>query len=308
MAPRGHSTTLASIPIATALLVAIGMARVAPIAAGPVRTIAITATDEGFDPKRITAGPMEPLTIELINGSSRELDLVFELEDGRVERMPPIPPRGAGEIAFDAPVEAGIYAFYSALPGTGEAGYLGALVVGDVETIVVEGFNFAYSPDILRVNAGKWVNIAFTSTNGFHDLVFWLEGGRVEASARVTTGATTYITFRAPELAATYAFFCSVSDHRDFGMEGRLIVEDAETIPTATATASGESTVTPTDGSGRTPTATGTPVVPPVATTTPATSATPATGTPIATLEPTAAPLASSIFLPISHRGGAHHQ
>ena len=199
-----------------------------------MRAVSVTATAEGFSPNRITADPGEAMTIELTNSSDRALDLIVELADGRVARMLPVPIGGKDTLPFDAPAEAGIYAFYAAVPGGREAGYTGAIVVGEVDVIAVEGFNFAFSPDILRVMAGEWVNIVFTSTNGFHDIVFWLDGERIAASARIGTGATTYLTFRAPELSGAYDYFCSVGTHRESGMEGTLFVDEPVKTPTAT--------------------------------------------------------------------------
>lgn len=87
-------------------------------------------------------------------------------------------------------------------------------------TYTVTGNNFAFAPSTLNVKAGQKVNIVFVNSEGFHDFV--IDG--VTATQQIQSGATETISFTAPE-AGSYEYYCSVGQHRAFGMKGTLVVE-----------------------------------------------------------------------------------
>lgn len=89
------------------------------------------------------------------------------------------------------------------------------------QVIDLDGFNFGYSMDEIRVSEGDTVTINLTSTDGFHD---WVVDEFDAATERVRDGETTSVTFVA-DTAGTYEFYCSVGNHRAEGMVGTLIVE-----------------------------------------------------------------------------------
>jgi len=242
---RDRSTLPLLISTVVALVLGAWALRSGPsVWADTQRGIDIIATLDGFDVRRIAADPGETLEIELTNASLGSHDIVFELEAGRIERLDS--PIGLGRsetLTFDAPAEDGFYVYYSSVGDARERGYSGVLVVGDVDTVTVNGFNYAFEPDMLNAEAGAWLDIVFSSTDGFHDMVFVLEGDRIEASERVSTGGSTNLTFKAPETAGRYVYYCSVGRHRELGMEGSLVVSDGATatevpteVPTSTPT------------------------------------------------------------------------
>jgi plastocyanin len=70
------------------------------------------------------------------------------------------------------------------------------------------------------VNQGDRVRIELTSREGTHDLV--IDGiGRTE---RVSAGKTSSLEFTANRQGA-YEYYCSVGNHREMGMEGRILVQ-----------------------------------------------------------------------------------
>lgn len=96
-------------------------------------------------------------------------------------------------------------------------------VDADTTTHVIDldGFNYGYSMDEIRVSEGDTVTINLTSTDGFHD---WVVDEFDAATERIRDGETTSVTFVA-DTAGTYEFYCSVGNHRAEGMVGTLIVE-----------------------------------------------------------------------------------
>lgn len=81
--------------------------------------------------------------------------------------------------------------------------------------------NYEYSQKEIRVSSGTTLIVKLTSNQGIHDVVF--EGLDV-ASDRIASGETAEVTFDA-ERKGTFTYYCSVGDHRQMGMTGKLIVE-----------------------------------------------------------------------------------
>ena len=89
------------------------------------------------------------------------------------------------------------------------------------QTITVEGGNYYFKPNKITVKKGATVTIAFTNAGGFHDFV--LDGYNVK-TAIIGSGKSQSVTFTADK-AGTFAFYCSVGNHRQMGMAGTLTVE-----------------------------------------------------------------------------------
>lgn len=91
----------------------------------------------------------------------------------------------------------------------------------EIKTFELTGRNFAFSQKEIRVNQGDTVRIVFSSTQGFHD---WVIDEFNAATKRVNPNTTTEVTFTADK-TGTFEYYCSVSNHRQQGMVGTLIVE-----------------------------------------------------------------------------------
>ncbi|MDX9893471.1 MAG: cupredoxin domain-containing protein [Patescibacteria group bacterium] len=85
----------------------------------------------------------------------------------------------------------------------------------------ISGTNFAFSQTEITVKKGDRVVINFTSTDGFHD---WVVDEFGAATKQVMTGDSSSVEFIADQ-AGTFEYYCSVGQHRQMGMIGKLIVE-----------------------------------------------------------------------------------
>ena len=92
--------------------------------------------------------------------------------------------------------------------------------------INVEGKNFSFSPNSIKVKKGDIVTINFKSVGGFHDFV--IDDFNV-ATKQVQTGEESSVTFIADK-DGDFEFYCSVGKHREMGMVGTLVVEDNDTM------------------------------------------------------------------------------
>ncbi len=95
------------------------------------------------------------------------------------------------------------------------------VMVGEMVTVELDGFNFGYSKDEIRVKQGDKVRIVLTSTDGFHD---WVVDEFDAATEQIRTGDTTEVIFTADK-KGSFEYYCSVGSHRAQGMVGTLIVE-----------------------------------------------------------------------------------
>lgn len=93
---------------------------------------------------------------------------------------------------------------------------------GPVKTFEISGRSYSFTPNEIKVKKGDNVKIIFTNTEGFHDLQ--IEGYGVGTS-QIPANQSDTIDFVANK-SGTFQFYCSVSDHRQRGMIGSLIVED----------------------------------------------------------------------------------
>ena len=89
------------------------------------------------------------------------------------------------------------------------------------KVITVSAANFSYDKPEIRVKKGEKLTIRFVNTEGKHDIVF--EGLNAQTDV-IGEGQTQDIDVPT-DTAGTFAYFCSVGNHRNMGMEGKLIVE-----------------------------------------------------------------------------------
>ncbi len=87
--------------------------------------------------------------------------------------------------------------------------------------IDITGENFSYGTKEVRVKKGEYVMIKFDNEGGMHNLVI---DGLDVGTPIIKTGETSTIVVPTDK-PGTYAFYCSVNNHREKGMEGKLIIE-----------------------------------------------------------------------------------
>lgn len=85
----------------------------------------------------------------------------------------------------------------------------------------VNGNNFSFSPNEIRVKKGDTVQITFVNKSGIHDFV--IDEFSV-ATKQIGSGKQAVVEFVADK-SGTFEFYCSVSNHRAMGMTGSLVVE-----------------------------------------------------------------------------------
>ena len=92
--------------------------------------------------------------------------------------------------------------------------------------VVVEGSgkNFSFLPNLINVKKGQTIQINFTSDQGFHD---WVVDEFDASTEQINSPNKSSVTFVANK-AGEFEFYCSVGQHRELGMVGKLVVvEDA---------------------------------------------------------------------------------
>lgn len=86
----------------------------------------------------------------------------------------------------------------------------------------VTGNNFKFDVAQMKVKKGDKIKINFTNSEGLHDLVIDEFNA---ATPQIRAGETASITFTADK-TGTFEYYCSVGQHRQMGMVGKLIVEE----------------------------------------------------------------------------------
>lgn len=84
----------------------------------------------------------------------------------------------------------------------------------------IEGGSFFFKPNELKVKLGQTVKIEFTNSSGMHDFV--LDEFNVNTKV-IGAGKTETFEFVADKLGE-FEFYCSVGNHRQQGMVGKLVV------------------------------------------------------------------------------------
>ena len=85
----------------------------------------------------------------------------------------------------------------------------------------VSAANFSFDVKEIKVKKGDTVVINFKNTEGFHD---WVIDEFNTRAKQLKEGESATVTF-VPDKAGTFEYYCSVGQHRKFGMLGKLIVE-----------------------------------------------------------------------------------
>jgi len=88
-------------------------------------------------------------------------------------------------------------------------------------SIIVNGGNFYFKPNIIKVKQGDRVDITFVNNEGFHD--FKIDEYNISTN-RIKDGGQEKITFVADK-KGSFEYYCSVGTHRQMGMKGTLVVE-----------------------------------------------------------------------------------
>ncbi|PLX28584.1 hypothetical protein C0581_01620 [Candidatus Parcubacteria bacterium] len=95
------------------------------------------------------------------------------------------------------------------------------MVKADV-VVEVSGKNFSFLPNVITVEKGQTVQINFTSEQGYHD---WVVDEFDAATEQINAPGKNSVTFVADK-AGEFEFYCSVGQHRQLGMVGKLVVAD----------------------------------------------------------------------------------
>ncbi len=92
-----------------------------------------------------------------------------------------------------------------------------------VQSFVVRGFEYAYNPAVIRVEAGSTVQIEFRNTGEVaHNLVIDELGVQ---SGELQPGEVKLVELTIPVNGPSeYTYYCSLGNHRALGMEGRIEV------------------------------------------------------------------------------------
>lgn len=98
----------------------------------------------------------------------------------------------------------------------------GSVIVGDVKEFAVTASNFKFSVAEMKVSKGDRVRISLTNTEGTHDLV--VDGYNARTKILSQVGASETIEFTADK-SGTFEYYCSIGNHRQAGMIGKLIVQ-----------------------------------------------------------------------------------
>lgn len=91
----------------------------------------------------------------------------------------------------------------------------------NTKIIEVSNKGFAFVPAEIRVKKGDTVKVTFTNTGGMHDFV--IDELNVKTK-QISDGQKEEVMFVADK-AGTFEYYCSVGNHRQMGMVGKLIVE-----------------------------------------------------------------------------------
>ncbi len=93
---------------------------------------------------------------------------------------------------------------------------------GTVKDLTVVGTSYKFTPATLTVNKGDTVRITFKSQGGLtHDLVIDEFG---VATSQLGDEEEEEVEFVADK-AGTFTYYCSVGNHRQMGMVGKLVVQ-----------------------------------------------------------------------------------
>lgn len=92
---------------------------------------------------------------------------------------------------------------------------------GDFKEFVIEGSNFKFEPDEIKVKMGDRVRVRFKNLDGGHDFVMEEFG----VATRVINGGEDDVVEFVAEKKGQFEYHCSVNGHRQLGMRGKLIID-----------------------------------------------------------------------------------
>lgn len=92
---------------------------------------------------------------------------------------------------------------------------------GTTQEFTVEGGEFFFKPNLIKVKKGDTVKIIFNNSGGMHDWVLDEFKARTKV---IRSGESATVEFVADK-TGSFEYYCSVSQHRQLGMKGTLIVE-----------------------------------------------------------------------------------
>lgn len=92
---------------------------------------------------------------------------------------------------------------------------------GVVKKFTVVGEEYTYDVKEIKVKAGDTVQLTFKNKEGKHD---WIVDEFSASTEKIGEGEEETIEFVANK-KGTFEYYCSVGEHRKFGMKGNLIVE-----------------------------------------------------------------------------------
>jgi plastocyanin len=91
-----------------------------------------------------------------------------------------------------------------------------------VKEFDVKAGGFYFEPNVMRVKLGDTVRIILNAADMTHDFVIDELGVR---SSVIAGGDSTSVEFIADQLGE-FEYYCGVSNHRQLGMTGTLIIEE----------------------------------------------------------------------------------
>lgn len=92
---------------------------------------------------------------------------------------------------------------------------------GPTKTFNVSMANFSFDVKEMKVKKGDTVTVNVKNNEGFHD---WVIDDFNTRTKQLKAGESATVTFVADK-TGTFEYYCSVGQHRKFGMVGKLIVE-----------------------------------------------------------------------------------
>jgi len=105
----------------------------------------------------------------------------------------------------------------------GESGRDGEEAEEGAEERQIEGDEFSFDPETIRLPVGETVNLVFENRGGiFHTLTI----GRLNFELRAQAGETISGSLLSKD-AGTFSFFCAVPGHAESGMRGKIVVEES---------------------------------------------------------------------------------
>ncbi len=96
-----------------------------------------------------------------------------------------------------------------------------ATATGQIKQFTITAKNFSYTPNEIKVKKGDTVKITLQNTEDYHDWVLNQYNVKIPG---VNAGKSASVQFVADK-AGTFEFYCSISNHRQLGMKGNLIVQ-----------------------------------------------------------------------------------